>query len=95
MQKDYLNAIVEGFELREEIENEIAALKKIHTASVNVSCSDDVISINSEYPKDVEAKVEIRKEEIIQLVLKDNMRPKDAICKLLKEKTCLGVHDLR
>ena len=95
MQKEYFDAITDGFMLREEIENEIAALKKIHTASVNVSCLDDVISINSEYTKDVEAKVEIRKEEIIQLVLKDNMSPKDAICKLLKEKTCLGVRDLR
>ena len=91
MQNNYLDAIVDGFKLRDEIENVIAMLTKIHTASVDVSCSDDTLVISSDW-RNMEAKVEIKKDEIMQRVLNNNINPEDAICTLLKEQTCLLAH---
>lgn len=94
MQKDYLNAIETGFVLKEEVENEIAILKRVHTTTTDVTCSGNTLTVESDY-KNMEAKVEISKEEIIQKVLKEDVSPKEAICSLLKEKVCLVAHDYK
>ena len=94
MQKEYLDVIADGFMLKEQIEKEIAILKRIHTGSVDVRCSGNTLLIGSDY-RNMKAEVEITKDEIIQKVLKDNLNPKDAICMLLKEKICSAAHDYK
>lgn len=94
MQKEFLNAITEGFTLHEDVENEMVALKKIHTTSVDVSYSGDVLFIDGDF-RNLEAKVEVGKKEIIRKVLKDNVSPKEAICALVKERICLAAHEYR
>lgn len=94
MNTEYLNAIEAGFVLHDEIENEIATLKRIHTGSVDVSCSGNTLKVASLW-KNMEAEVEIEKDEIIRKIMDDNVSPKEAICVLLKEKTCVAAHDLK
>lgn len=92
---EYIDYINYGFKIYDSIETEIARFSKLSDAYMDISYSNDVLSINIDCRfKEFEAKIEIRKEEIIRMVLNDEKTPKDAIGELLKEKICYAAHDI-
>ena len=91
---DYLESIEKGFELYDEIETEICILKRVDNAYVDVSYADGIFTIKADCRvKEFEAEIIIQRDEILQKVLNENLAPKEAICRLLKEKICISAHE--
>lgn len=91
---DYLESIEKGFKLYDEIETELCVLKRASNAYVDVSYVDGTFTIKADCrAKEFEAEIKIRRDEIIRKVLDENLAPKEAICRLLKDKICSSAHE--
>lgn len=91
---DYMKAIYSGIDLYDMIETELSVLSRINDFYTKVSYEKGTLSVDAEdRRKGICAKTEIKKEEIFQKVITENLEPKDAICKLLKEKICLASYE--
>ena len=72
----------------------ICLLSRIDDRYTDVSYSDGILTIKTDWTvKDIEAHIEITKEEIIQKVIDESIEPKEAICKLLTEKVFLSARE--
>ena len=93
---EYQEAISKGFELYDELENEICILTKIHNQYTDINYSDEVLTIKTDWKvKKVEAEVEIKRDEIIKKMTDEEMKPKEAICALLTEKVFLSAREFQ
>lgn len=92
---EYGDYIDKGFELFDQIENEMCILGKTDDCYTNANYSDGVLTIAADWTKkDIEAKITIERDEVIRKVLAENMEIKEAIGALLKEKICLSARDI-
>lgn len=92
---EYIEAIEKGFDLYDEIENEICAFSKSSDSYLDVKYENGILNVEADCrKKEFEAKIEINRKEIIQKAL-SGISPKDAICQLLKEKICTEAHEYR
>lgn len=92
---EYSDAIEKGFELYDEIEREICRFAKSSNAYLDVKYENEILIVDADCrKKDIEAKIEINRKEIIQRVL-DGSAPEEAICQLLKEKICSEAHEYK
>lgn len=93
-QMEYQEAIDCGFELYDEIESEIRSFKNFGDAYAQVEYVDDILKIDVEWRRKIcMAKIQIKRDEIFRKVIDENIKPKDAICKLLREKVCMSAYE--
>ena len=92
---EYKDAINEGFELFDEIDTEFREFKQQGNRNLNVLYNEEErsISVDATWDKDVSFKVQIKitAEEVAKLALKENVNPKEALGRLLKEKVSVSV----
>lgn len=90
----YKNTINEAFELYDKIENEILKFQRISDEYIDIKYFDEKLIIATDSrTKNYEAEIIIRREEIYDKVLNENIEPQDAICSLLKNKICRSAHE--
>ena len=93
---EYAEAIDKGFELYDKIENEICIFARTDDCYTSVKYSDGVLFVEADcINKDIEAKIQIKREEIVSKVLEENLEPKDAICELLRKKICIAAQEIK
>lgn len=92
---EYGEAIEKGFDLYDEMENEICRFAKSSNDYLDVKYENGILTIDAESRKKaMEAQIEINRKEIHQKVL-EGSTPQEAICQLLKEKICSEAHEYK
>lgn len=92
---EYVKYIFEGFKLYDEVEDELYSLRRIDNRYVTGKYEDGILTIEADWDKkDLVAKIEISRNEIIQKVLDTKQTTKEIIYQLLKEKVAMAVREI-
>lgn len=90
----YVTAINEGFEISEEIDLELARLRKLSSGDTDAFYENGVLTIKTNWRQrnEIEATITITKEEVLQRVFDKGVAKEVAISELIKEKVAFGAY---
>ena len=92
---EYTNFIFEGFQVYDDVENALYDCGRTNNYYVDAKYDDGILTIEADSKNNkLTATIKISREEIIQMVISTDIEPKEAICKLLKERTALVANEI-